>query len=236
MKRTIASHAHALEDKAARRAAILEGANRLFAAGEGNLPTAAQIAAATGLAKGTIYLYFRTKEEIFAALLLEGWGLVMEEAQRIFAATKGGRAAKVNAFLTALVAHLEHSPGLLRLDALAYAVLEKNMLHAALTAYKADYMRRLEQTGISIDTALRLKKGRGVQLLMRTYALTRGLWQSYEHEEEILLAGFTVPQSLTNHSFGTELREALMEYWRGALTCPADGGIRRGQTSAGSSS
>ena len=234
MKRTIAPHAHALEEKAARRTAILQGANRLFAAGKGNLPTAAQIAAATGLAKGTIYLYFRTKEEIFAALLLESWGVAMEEARMLFLGTKGGRAAKVDAFIEALVAHLDRSPELLRLDALAYAVLEKNMLHDALTAHKADYTRRLERTGSSIDTALRLPEGRGVQLLMRTYALTRGLWQSYQHEEETLLAGITVPQSLTSHSFGTELREALQEYWRGALTCAADRSIPRVRTSSSS--
>ena len=217
MKRTIAPHARASEDKAARRGAILAAATVLFAAGEGDLPTAAQIASAAGLAKGTVYLYFRTKEEIFAALLLEGWGAVMQEGQHLFQQTRGNRAAKVSAFLSKLVNQLETHPELLRLDALGYGVLERNMLHDALTAHKADYLRRLEVTGSVIDDALRLHAGRGVQLLMRTYALTRGLWQSYQHAAETLLAGVDVSQSLNANPFGKELHEALTEYWRGAL-------------------
>ncbi len=222
MKRTIAPHAHASEDKAARRAAILQAANTLFITGTGSLPTAAEIASATGLAKGTVYLYFRTKEEIFAVLLLEGWDAVMKEGQLLFQTTKGSRAIKVEAFLANLVAHLERHPELLRLDALGYGVLERNMLHDALVAHKADYTARLEKTGSIIDGALRLPSRRGLQLLMRTYALTRGLWQSYQDAEDSHLP--QVARSLTANPFGRELREALTEYWRGALA-GSTGGI-----------
>ena len=218
MKRITATHAHASEDKAARRAAILRAATALFAEGEGRLPTAAEIASATGLAKGTVYLYFRTKEEIFAALLLEGWSVVMEESEALLQATKGTRAAKVSAFLAALVAHLEGHPELLRLDALGYGVLEKNMLRETLEIHKAEFMMRLEKTGSVLDAALRIPKGRGIQLLMRTYALTRGLWQSYQHTEETLSAGVLVSQKLVANPFSLELCEALTEYWRGALS------------------
>lgn len=218
MKRLAASHAHALEDKAARRAAILQAASVLFAAGEGHLPTAAEIASAAGLAKGTVYLYFRTKEEIFAALLLEGWVAVMQESAALFKKKKGTRAIKVNAFLTALVAYLEDHPKLLHLDALGYGVLERNMSRDTLTAHKAEYMIHLEKTGNVIDAALRTAEGRGLELLMRTYALTRGLWQSYQHKEETLLAGVIVPHKFVEKPFGIELREALTEYWRGALS------------------
>ena len=227
MKRIIAPHAHVQEDKAARRAAILRAANTLFTAGEGRLPTATEIASMAGLAKGTVYLYYRTKEEIFAALLMEKWGAVMETSQASFQTSKGSRWTKVNAFLTTLVIHLERHPELLRLDALGYGVLEKNMLRDALAAHKAEYMVRLEKTGSMIDAALRITEGRGVQLLMRTYALTRGLWQSYHHAEELLLAEVVVARSLTANPFCVELREALTEYWRGALINVAGGGVAR---------
>ncbi len=218
MKKIIAIHAHALEDKAARRSAILKAANDLFTAGTGSLPTAAEIALTAGLAKGTVYLYFRSKEEIFAALLLEGWSAVMQEGELLFRVTKGSRTVKIAVFLSALVDHLEHHPQLLRLDALGYGVLEKNMLHEALVAHKAEYTARLEKTGSVIDAALRLPAGRGLQLLMRTYALTRGLWQSYQDAEHSHLPH--VARSLSTKSFGVELREALTEYWRGALATP----------------
>ena len=215
MTKTIARRAHAFEDKVARRTAILKAASKLFTAGTGSLPTAAEIASCAGLAKGTVYLYFRSKEEIFAALLLEGWSAVMQEGELLFQATKGNRAAKIAVFLSALVAHLERHPQLLQLDALGYGVLEKNMLHDALIAHKARYTARLEKTGSVIDTALRLSAGRGLQLLMRTYALTKGLWQSYQDARHSGLPH--VAQSLSVKPFGTELHEALTEYWRGAL-------------------
>ena len=126
--KTIARHAHALEDKVARRTAILKAASKLFTAGTGSLPTAAEIASAAGLAKGTVYLYFRSKEEI-------------------------------------------------TLDPLY------TFRRFALVAYRAEYTARLERTGSILDAALRLPAGRGLQLLMRTYALTKGLWQSYQDAE-----------------------------------------------------
>ena len=164
-----------------------------------------------------MYLYFRTKEEIFAALLLEDWGAVMLQCQRLFRASQASRATKVDAFLSALVTHVDAHTELLRLDALGYGVLERNMPLDALTAHKADYTVRLEETGRIIDVALRLEEGRGVQLLMRPYALTRGLWQCYQHAAETLLAGVHTAQSLMPNPFAVELQEALTEYWRGAL-------------------
>ncbi len=215
--RKTAPHAHASEDKEARRGDILRAAAALFRAGDGSLPTVAHIAAASGLAKGTAYLYFRTKEEIFAALLLEDWGVVMDEAQVVFRATGGKRGNKVRAFLMSLVAHLDRHPEVLRLDALGYAVLEKNMERDVLRAHKSELGTRLVRTGAVIDGALRLPEGRGVQLLMRTYALTRGMWQSYEHAEQTELAGIAVVAGLKPGVFREELMEALTEYWRGAL-------------------
>ncbi len=217
MKRKTAPHAHAPEDKVARRAAILQAANTLFVHGNGGLPTSAEIAAAAGLAKGTVYLYFRTKEEIFAALLLQCWTAVMLESEHLLQTTKGNRSAKVKAFLANLVEHLEAHAELLRLDALGYGLLEKNMRREALHAHKADYIDRLLKTGGVLEATLGCRTGRGVELLMRTYALTRGLWQSYQHAADTVLAGVEDLPSLTANPFGEELLEALTEYWRGAL-------------------
>ncbi len=218
MKRSITPRAHASEDKAERRAAILTAASQLFDTTQGALPTAAQIASASGLAKGTVYLYFRTKEEIFASLLLEEWGAVMKQCRQAFESTRGARRVKIDAFLSSLVAHLDSHPGLLRLDALAYSVLERNMPHEALAAHKAEYLSRMSDTGRVIDAALKLPEGRGLQLLMRTYAMTSGLWQSYQHADATLQAGVPVMQSFASKPFGEELHEALAEYWRGAVT------------------
>lgn len=212
----MARHAFASEDKLARRNVILDAARSLFVGGDGSLPSAAHIADAADLAKGTVYLYFRTKEEIFAALLLGGWLAVMDEVGTTFATSDGGPELKVGAFLANYAAHLDGHPELMRLDALGYGVLERNMGAGSLRAFKLTLAGRLTEVGAVIDAALGLTEGRGFRLLMRTYAFTRGLWQSTQGH------GPSAPEiepalARLYPDFGDELREGLAEYWRGAL-------------------
>ena len=56
------------DDKDRRRREFLDAAHRLFRERR-DLPPVAEIATLAGLAKGTVYRYFRSKEEIFVALL-----------------------------------------------------------------------------------------------------------------------------------------------------------------------
>ena len=209
--------AFAAEDKAARRRVILQAAAGLFAAGEGELPPVAQVAEAAGLAKGTVYLYFRTKEEIFSALLLEGWGEVVALVEGVFAEHRPA-AGRVTAFLVRYVAHIDAHLDLLRLDALGHGVLMKNLEPAALVAFKAELAARVAAGGAGVERALGLPSGRGARLLTRTYALTRGIWQSYD---ESVAFGDALGQY--DSGFAAELAEALEEYWRGALAHKAGG-------------
>ena len=210
-------HAIASEDKRARREIILAAAGTLFASGDGSLPSAAEIATEAGLAKGTVYLYFQTKEEIFLALLSEGLLTLLNEIEFVFKSVSGGRAAKAAAFLATYVSYVDRRPELLRLDALSHGVLEKNLDSAKLDEFRLTFVARLAQTGIVVEQALRLSGGLGAKLLMRTFAMTRGLWQSFQSHEEpkVTKADPTLASMCTN--FHNELTEALMEYWRGAL-------------------
>ncbi len=207
------------EDRQARRKSILEAARLLFREGDGRLPTAAEVAAAAGLAKGTVYLYFKTKEEIFANVLLEGWLPLLASTETIFAGSKKKkyRLQPAQAFIKATVHRLVEEPELLRLDALSAGVLEKNMTRDALLEYKRRFVEALLEAGAHLDRSLRLRPGRGVQLLMRTYALTRGLWQTAAHFEAYEASEIDVASLRPTIPFAQDLYEALEEYWRGAL-------------------
>jgi len=206
------------EDKQTRRASILRAARTLFKRNDGRLPTAAEIAAAAGLAKGTVYLYFKTKEEIFANVLLEGWLPVLEATELVFERSKGKRLDQAHAFIASTVDHLGKHPELLRLDTLSAGVLEKNMTPKALVEYKLRFNQGLIEAGDCIDRALRLQRGRGVQILVRTYALTRGLWQTAQLAEGMERLNIDIPHTLTASTFLDELSAALREYWKGALS------------------
>ena len=199
-----------------RRKVILEAASSLFEKANGTLPSVAQIAEAAGLGKGTIYIYYRTKEEIFAALLLERWLPFLQILEEEFSRSELTLIQRIEAFVSRFVEYVRSFPALLRLDALSKEVLERNMSQTALVAHKDAALKYLDRAGRTLENALALQPGRGFKLLTRTHAMTRGLWQSF---------GDPVSDcELDRHphpNFAEELREALFEYWRGALA--ADG-------------
>ena len=212
--------AYGIEDKAERRRDILKAAADLFITGPGDLPTAAQVAAAAGLAKGTVYLYFRTKEAIFSALLSEAWDEALALVAQAFQPSAGPGAARVAVFLSSFTQHIKAHPQLLRLDALGYGVLKVKLEPAVLAAFKASSHARLAASGAVLERALDLPPGRGAQLLMRTYSMTRGLWQSFDES----MPPDTAPSQLSEDDFVRDLEDALSEYWRGALAAPPPAG------------
>lgn len=203
------------DDKAARRADILAAARVLFLEDSHQLPSVARIAEAASLAKGTVYLYFRTKEEIFVALLMEDFAGLLREVHEAF--REGERASLLSTFLQRYVAYLDARPALLRLDAMAYSVLENNLSEEQLRASKLELTQGIVAAGAVVDAALSLPAGRGVSLLMRTYALTRGLWQTLDYPPTLRAVLAEPVFAPIRPEFRDELVAALTEYWRGAL-------------------
>ncbi len=205
----------AAEDKLARRTSILAAARRLFGVDSRQLPSVARIAEAAELAKGTVYLYFLSKEEIFLALLGDEFQALLSNLSGQFGAS--WRRAGPDGFISLYLAYLEAHPELLRLDAMAYSVLENNLSEQQLRPFKLALMQQLLAAGAVLEQELGLAPGRGATLLLRTYALTRGLWQSLDHPP-VLRALLADPVfAPLRPSFSGELEGALREYWRGAL-------------------
>jgi AcrR family transcriptional regulator len=205
----MARRAYASEDKEARRRVILAAAAALFTESR-ELPSVAEVAAAAGLAKGTVYLYFRTKGAIFADILLEQWGVVIDQLGAAFRPAEVSQGAKVAAFLDGFVRYLDDNPMLMRLDAVVQGLLERDLDPDELAAFKQALYHRITIGGSVVDQALGLAPGRGVQLLVRTHALTRGLWAYFDASGAGSAPGVS--------DFAKDLGQALTEYWRGALT------------------
>jgi AcrR family transcriptional regulator len=213
----MARHAFATEDKEVRRRAIIAAARELFNAGDGSLPSAAAIATAAGLAKGTIYLYFETKEEIFVSVLLQAVLDAVDSIEISLKQSRGTRQAKVKAFITGYVAALESRPELLRLDGISYGILEKNVAAGKFLESRTAVFARLADTAAEIERIFSLPSGRGMKLLTRTFALTRGIWQDQARLSNVGGTSDNPSPALRPAPFVAEISEALAEYWRGAL-------------------
>ena len=212
----MAKRAYATDEKAARRRVILTAAAELFSKNR-ELPSVAEVAAAAGLAKGTVYLYFRTKGAIFAAILLEGWGVVIDQLEAAFQSAEGEQGDKVAIFLRSFVRYLSDHPTQLQLDAIVQGLMERDLAPDELSAFKEALHRLISAGGTAVDEAFGLTPGRGVQLMVRTHALTRGLWAYFD------ASGEGAWPSLS--TFADELLEALSEYWRGALAEAPPAGV-----------
>jgi TetR/AcrR family fatty acid metabolism transcriptional regulator len=86
--------------RAARQTAILAAATRAFAAAGYHRTQVARVAREAGVADGTIYLYFRSKQELLVGLFRQGIGAFLDGLEAALAAAPDAAAR-----LGALVAH-----------------------------------------------------------------------------------------------------------------------------------
>lgn len=89
-----------------KRSQILRAATRVFAEREFHLVPVDDVASAAGVGKGTLYLYFPTKEQLFYATILETLDALLREVD---AATRGERGPEaLRAFIQSALAFFWH--------------------------------------------------------------------------------------------------------------------------------
>lgn len=93
--------------KTARREAILTAARKVFAKKGFDGATIADIARAAGVASGTVYLYYESKIDLFAALNGRLWQVVVGAMQEAGAPpdVRGGTTARIHAVFDAADRH-----------------------------------------------------------------------------------------------------------------------------------
>lgn len=208
------------EDKAARRQSILDAAMRLFLENSRELPSVIRIADASGLAKGTVYLYFRTKEEIFLALLEEGFHSLLDAAASLLSTDGLSPAQLLDSFVVQYAAFFKARPHFLRLAAMTNSVIEQNIDLSIAVEFKVGLVRALRQAGELAEQRLPgLASGDGGRLLLRAYALTLGLWQMLDWPENVRSLLADEQFQILRPDFYEELETALRQLLRGVLGC-----------------
>ena len=161
------------EQKQLRRADILKVALHRFTLTPYDQLSMADTAEEVGVAKGTLYLYFRSKEEMFLAVYTDELNAWFDELDRELGAAQGE--ASIAAFLQVLGDSLARRPQLLRLIAILHTVLEQNVDYATAKRFKGWLKERFMKTGGLIERYLPfLKAGQGTELMLRIDALIIG--------------------------------------------------------------
>lgn len=160
--------------KAERRETILRAAWELFQDATYSAITMAEVAERAHLAKGTLFLYFGTKEELFLALTEEQLGQWFDAVDAGLSATE--RPASVGAVVSIICAALAARPAMERLLAIQATVLEQNIDRETALRFKRMLLEHTTRTGALLEAVLPfLAPGQGAQTLLRLHALVVGL-------------------------------------------------------------
>jgi len=208
------------EDKQERHHAILDAATRLLLREPDRVASVSEVADEAGLAKGTVYLYFPSKEELLLAL----------------------HERNIDGFFRPLIERLE-SPEPMAIDDL-FALTRDHIVAPPLFLPLASrvlgimaqerMIARLTQAGAGVERHFpQLKPGEGLVLLRHSYALIVGLWQMYGAKRDALHCPATgLPVGGTgeafNFTYAGDLQRALDALWKGALGASPDsnGGLQ----------
>src|SRR5262245_35720615 len=151
------------EDKSERRAAIVRAAEELSRRDPSGSCSVETLAKKAGIAKGTVYLYFRSREEMLLAVHEKQSHGLFDVVER--ALNAGGASAE--SVVDAGLAYLRALPQFYPLAANCRGMLDAGVGTEAALAFKVGIGKRLQVLGGRIETLYPgLKPGEGALLLM----------------------------------------------------------------------
>lgn len=203
------------EDKEERHQALLDAAERLLLRTPERVPSVAEVADEAGLAKGTVYLYFPSKEELLLALHernVQGFFSALIEV------LDGQRRVDVARVLSLTHEHIVERPLFLPLAARVFGLMSQSIPAESAVAFKQRMAVRLERAGAGLERHFRtLSPGEGLVLLRHSYALILGLWQMAGASGVCPVAAPGDQPAAFQFSYGTDLDRALTALWRGVV-------------------
>lgn len=214
-KRAMPQRARKEEDKEARRRQLLDAALALYRATSYDEVKMADVAERARLAKGTVFIYFPTKEALFLALLEEqlfAWLARLEETlARGEGRWTGARMART------LAESLEGEESLTRLLARLQTVLEQNVTAEQVRGFKERLVAAMARAGALLEKRLSfLEPGEGVRFFLHAHALVVGLRQMADQAPVVRAVHEAAPHlEPLRVDFTRELTEALGGLLRG---------------------
>lgn len=210
------------EDKQERRNGILTNAWRMYTRDPSFAAFTMQaLAKHAGLAKGTLYLYFRSKEELFLALLENGfdaWFNVLDA--RLDA---GGAEWTPEDAAEVIVRSIRGRETLARLLSILPTIVEHNVDYDTALRFKRQVMHRADVTGHRLEARLPfLRPGEGARLLVHLHALVIGVWQLAEPSPVIRRVMETPELAPARVDFEEDLRFLLVTLLAGMRTAAAE--------------
>ena len=211
----IRQRAVALGDKEERRGALLDAAEALFLEQPGRMASVEEVARAAGVAKGTVYLYFPSKEEMLLALHERHTALFFAALIRRL---ESRRPAGFDEIWATTRENLVRRPGYLALSSRCFGLMDRDIPLEAAVAFKIRVGEALARAGARLERHFpALGRGGGVTLLQHSYGLIVGLWQLVHPNERFGAAMDRAELAMFKRDYERELESALRALWNGTL-------------------
>jgi AcrR family transcriptional regulator len=203
-------------EKEERRNAILDAAERLFIRHPDRLANVAEVASAAKLAKGTVYLYFTSKEEMLLALHGRHLHVFF---QKLFARLQSAQPLTIDDMLRLTNAYIVAPAAFLPLASLCMGVMGKSVPADTRKAFFFQIAALLERAGEGLELHFPAlpRGGGGAQLLNQSYALMIGLWQMMQPGSVPPEARARPGMEMFAHGYEEEIDAALRALWSGYL-------------------
>ena len=206
------------EDKQARRSAILEAAAGLVERRNFASITMSELARHCDLAKGTLYLYFKSKEELFLAMLEQE---LVQWFDSFGAELARQEAMDADTFGRILARSIAERRKLVDLLPIVHVVLEHNIEQDTALAFKRTLLERLSLGSQLLERALPgLSPGSGLRLLLRIQALVLGLKQMADPAPSVKSVLDREELARLRIDFEPELAQSVADLVRGTLPPP----------------
>ena len=209
-----------VEDKEARRNAILDAVEKLFLRHPDRMASVAEVAAAAKLAKGTVYLYFPSKEEMLLALHERHVAAFFAE---LIALLRGPGRLTFEQIFEVARRHIVRGPGYLDLTARCLSLMDREIPVERALAFKIGVGQALATAGGELERHFqRLAPGEGVGLLCNSYGLMVGLWQLMHTNQRFGIAMQRPEMRMFNRDYETEVERAVLALWTGVIEAGAN--------------
>ena len=162
------------EQKQQRRQTLLDAGWQLYLANDGNLPSVAQMVARAGLAKGTFYIYFKTKEELFVELVAIAMDDLFAKLNTYLDQPEITPGGCIDVFINAV----SREAPIIQLGPMLTGVLEKNTAPEIILRFKRRLVENLNHSGARLERHFPgLSARTAARTLFRSYAVVLGIAQ-----------------------------------------------------------
>ncbi len=204
------------KDKLKRKEKILKIARELFEKNDGTLPTISEIAQKAGLAKGSVYLYFKTKNEIFLSLYTNQIRLWHDSVAKALENQKEGITVSDYAKLT--TRYIINNPLMLQMWGIVNGFFDGNTDEKMFMDFKTQLAELVGVQGrLSCRLFADLSMEHWVKVHLQIFALIFGLWQVYYSPNQMKKFVRESQFCIFESDFSESVVESVTTFLTGAL-------------------